>query len=114
MNAKDKYNKFQEIKSLLPWIIFKYKCGTVNALRLEELWKPTHRKKEKVVAWAEFWRCGWLNCDCHIVDHWLEWDDDLPNALWKEKNIAKDSYGDKKDNRNANVIDSQKHMAYGE
>tara|TARA_R100000805_G_scaffold14612_1_gene16287 strand:- start:44 stop:397 length:354 start_codon:yes stop_codon:yes gene_type:complete len=76
----------ENIKYYLPSIVFTYKCGTKNIAGLYELWKPskTDCRFDKTDHW-NFEKCGWLGCDCEIVNHNLVYDvdDGRVNPLWK-------------------------------
>jgi len=98
----------KETMDRLPLIVFTYECGIINALRLEELYKPTEKKRaNKVVQWCEFERCGMEGCDCKIVDHALKTREQITHPLWRMKHFVETETNKVKNNKQSNLIDDQ-------
>ena len=98
--------EWMEIKDSLPWIIFTYECGVINAVRLEDLYKPSQKKLgSKAVDWCEFERCGYQDCNCKIADHNIQ--DQVTHPFWKLKHFTDPQINKIKDNRQSNYCSGE-------
>ena len=74
----------KKIDRNLPSIVFKYECGMANYVGLHELYKSPELKDDD---FPRFARCGWSDCNCHIVDMFLDDGNEEWDARWLDTRL---------------------------